>query len=260
MDKKVFICEDSIEGIFTSVYDAYSAVLRHEMEHTDVEIITGDIENYSMFCDYIEVPSSKEKSLKVSKSICEKMGYRTYESIFYAATCDDKDKATDIYMTIVKAFRLNDSYRIMDLWTDKNVLHISELYRKAKNEFGRWREFLQFRELENGILYSRIGPECDILPLLAPHFENRLPNEDFMIHDDIRDYFLVHEKGRKSVIVSGEALGDNREMLNKFSDNDIQICALFKEFTKTIAIKERTNLKLQQQLMPLRIQNYKIEF
>lgn len=260
MNKIIYICEDSIEGIFTAVYDAYSAVLKHETTHENIEIIAGEIENYSMFCEYKNVDTSKEKALKVSKTVCDKMGYRTYESLFYASTCDDAKKATSIYMTIVQAFMLRDSYKIMDLWTNDNVQHVLELYRKAKNEFERWREFLQFRELANGVLYSCIGPDCDILPLLAPHFENRLPNENFMIHDEIRDYFLVHEKGKKTVIVSGEYFNSNRNVFKEYSENDIIICELFREFTKTIAIKERTNLKLQQQLMPLRIQNYKIEF
>lgn len=260
MNKQVFVCEDSIEGIFTAVYDAYSGVCRNEYSHNDVEIISGEVSSFSLFTDYIDVTTSKEKADKVTRSICEKMGYHTYEAIFYSSTCSAENKATDIYFTIVEGFMLKNSFKIFDLWTNPHVANVLELYRKAKNEFGRWREFLQFRELENGILYSKIGPVCDILPLLGPHFENRIPNENFIIHDEIRDYFLIHEKGHKCVIVNGESFSNDRRFLNNYSENDQLICTLFREFVNTIAIKERVNPKLQQQLMPLRIQKYKIEF
>lgn len=260
MNKKIFVCEDTIEGIFTAVYDAYSAVIKHEFSHNDVEIIAGEITSFQLFADYIDVITNKEKASKVTKSICEKMGYCTYESLYFASTVDDDDKATDIYFTIVEGFNLKDSFKILDLWTNQHVSNVLALKRKASNEFCRWREFLQFRELENGILYSKIGPICNILPLLSSHFENRIPKENFIIHDEIRDLFLVHEASHKCVLVNGNSFIENREILEQTSDNDKIICALFKEFVETIAIKERINPKLQQQLMPLRIQKYKIEF
>lgn len=260
MNKKVFVCEDNIEGIFSAVYDAYSGVCRHEYSHDDVQIIAGEIESFQLFSEYIDVITDKEKVTKVTRSICEKMGYETYEALYYTSVCDAAGKATDIYFTIVEGYKLKNSFRILDLWTNNHVASVLELSRKARHEFYRWREFLQFRELKNGILYSKIGPVCDILPLLAPHFENRIPNENFVIHDEIRDYFLIHEKGHRCVVLNGSSISEDRSFLKEYSENDDMVCALFKEFVNTIAIKERINPKLQQQLMPLRIQKYKVEF
>lgn len=260
MNRKIYICENNIQGIFTAVYDAYAAVIKHLCAHEDIKIIPGEINSYEMFCDYINVESSKEKASKVTKTVCERMGYRTYEGLFYASTCDSDSKATSIYFTIVEGLKLKNGFKILDLWTNPYVVDVLELSRKASHECCRFKEFLEFRELESGILYSNIGPVCDILPLLAPHFENRLPNENFIIHDEIRDKFLIHEKQHKSVVVLGDSFSANREILSTYSDKDKLFCDLFKEFTTTIAIEGRINLKLQQQMMPLRIQKYKVEF
>ena len=258
--QNILICEDSIEGIFTAVYEAYSLVSHHKTTHNCIKISAGDICNYELFSEYIDIKTDYDKAAKVTKTICDKMGFEVYETLLYASTCEDSDKADAIYKTIYEGLRLKNGFKILHLWSNDYVTKVLELYRKARNEFGRWREFLEFRELNNGILYSKVGPVCNIISLLAPHFENRLPNENFMIHDDIRDLFLVHEARHKCVLVPGDSFMSDRKILESFSDNDLLMCELFNEFTHTIAIKERVNHKLQQQLMPLRIQKYKVEF
>lgn len=257
-NNRIYICSDSIEGIFTAVYDIYTHVAAKETTHDKCKIITGEIGNYELFSEYIDVVTDSEKALKVTKTICERFGFEAYETFLYAAACDDDRKATAIYKSIVTGFKLKDKFKLINMWTDPNVALVNELRRKAGNEFARWREFLQFKELNNKTLFSRIGPVCDILMLLAPHFANRLPNENFMIYDEIRDKYLVHEIGKPCVIVIGD--GQDPDEDNIRSSDDVVYEDLFKVFTSSIAIKERENHKLQQQLMPLRIQKYKIEF
>ena len=46
----VFVCEDSPEGIFTGVYDAWSSRLGHENVRLEVQ---GEY-NYSLFSEYRE--------------------------------------------------------------------------------------------------------------------------------------------------------------------------------------------------------------
>jgi len=257
-NNRIYVCDDNIEGIFTAIYEIYTNVAEGEITHAQCKIIAGEIGNLELFSDYVYVDTNPEKALKVTRTICDKFGFEAYESFLYAAACNDDRKATAIYKSIVTGFTLKDKYKLMNMWTDPNVSLVNELRRKAGNEFGRWREFLQFKELENGTLFSRIGPVCDILMLLAPHFSNRFPNENFMIYDEIRDKYLVHRKGEQCVIVIGDGINPDEDSLRSF--DDIKYGELFKVFTSTIAIKERDNHKLQQQLMPLRIQKYKIEF
>ena len=46
----VFICEDSLEGIFTGVYDACASRLGHR----NIRLATGEPENYELFSEYID--------------------------------------------------------------------------------------------------------------------------------------------------------------------------------------------------------------
>ena len=255
---KIYICSNNIEGIFTAIYDIFTAVSKHEVLHENCKVKAGEIGNFELFSDYIDVTTSHEKAMKVTRTICDTFGFEAYEYFLYAAACDDDRKASAIYKSILTGFKTKAGFRLINMWTDDNVATVNELARKAKNEFAAWREFLQFHELNNGVLFSRIGPTCDILMFLSSHFANRFPNEDFMIYDEFRDKYLVHEKQKDCVIVIGN--GENPNEQDLFSANDMQYTELFKVFTTSIAIKERENKSLQQQLMPLRIQRYKIEF
>lgn len=258
MNNRIYVCSDNIEGIFTAVYNIYTDVSEHKAVHDSCKIIAGEIGNFELFSEYVDVITDQEKALKVSKTVCERFGFETYEAFLYTASCNDERKATAIYKSMVDGFRSKAGFRLMTMWTNPNVALVNELWRKASNEFGRWREFLQFKELNNGVLFSRIGPVCDILMLLAPHFTNRFPNENFMIYDEFRDKYLVHNKGQECYVVAGNGANPDENKIR--SANDLHYENLFKVFTTSIAITERKNLKLQQQLMPLRIQNYKIEF
>lgn len=46
-----------------------------------------------------------------------------------------------------------------------------------------YEEFIRFRELENGILFSEITPKAQILTCVADHFEDRFPLENWIIYD-----------------------------------------------------------------------------
>ena len=108
------------------------------------------------------------------------------------------------------------------------------------------------------ILYAKIGPKCNIVSFLMPHFADRLPLENFIIYDEKRGLYGVHPKSKEWYLVSGqeEVLEDVIQM----SDKEEAYQELFTMFCHTIAIKERKNLKLQQQMLPLRFQEYMIEF
>lgn len=57
----------------------------------------------------------------------------------------------------------------------------------------RFTGFVRFKEV-NGILYSSIEPDFNIVGLLGNHFKSRLTNEYFIIHDTKRNIALVYNK------------------------------------------------------------------
>lgn len=141
---------------------------------------------------------------------------------------------------------------------DPYVHRVFELARFTANEAHFHVEFLRFRELENGILYAEIGPKNNIITFIMPHFADRLPLENFVIYDEIRNIYALHPAGGEWYLVYGE---EGRGMAEPcFSEGERQYSELFTHFFHTIAIKERRNNGLQMNMLPLRYRRYMTEF
>ena len=79
-----------------------------------------------------------------------------------------------------------------------------------------------------------------------------------MIYDDKHNIYGVHPAGKTWYTVSD--MEKRIEAMFEISDKEEQYQELFTMFCRTIAIKERANLKLQQQMLPLRFREYMVEF
>jgi probable DNA metabolism protein len=141
-----------------------------------------------------------------------------------------------------------------------HVMKVFELARASSNESHHLRGFIRFRELENGILYAQIAPKNNVLTLVTPHFADRMPGENFVIHDEARQLFALHPSGKEWYTVSeDEGLQfDSKAIVDSASEKHYR--ELFVAFFHTIAIGDRQNLKLQQKNLPLRFREYMTEW
>lgn len=252
-EKTIFLCEDSVDGIFTGVYDAWDSRLGHD--HVKLAL-KGDT-NYELFACYREVETDKEKAGKVANTLRKRLGSEDYAHIYYAALSRDAEKAACIYRTVVAGLAGGRRGAVMHRLQNPDVCRVFEMSRKTGNEAHRYYQFLRFRELESGVLFSEIKPENDILPLIGGHFSERFPGENFLVYDRTHHMFLVHEAYKSWALVTGEEL--NRDAVEKLSENEAQFAALWKGFCRSIAIMERKNLKLQQQFLPLKFRAFMTE-
>lgn len=102
-----------------------------------------------------------------------------------------------------------------------------------------------------------IAPQAQVLALIGEHFADRFPMEHFMIYDKTHQAMLVHEAGKEWVIWEHIEAFDETKL--KLSDNEKKMSQGWQIFFDTIAIQERKNEKLQQQLLPLKYRPYQTE-
>lgn len=251
---KILTCEDSIDGIFTAVYDIWA----FKYPHGDVKIQTTQELNIELFAEYISIATDLEKSIKVTRTIYSRFGEDAYSSICQAALSNSIEKADAIYQVIRLGLRLKESPSIMNYLSNPAVCTIFQLCRQTANEAHHHLGFIRFSELANGILLSRISPKNNILTIIAPHFSDRLPMENWVIYDEGRNLALVHKAQENPVLVYSESLEASIE--NQLSSNEIEFQALWKVFFKSIAIKERINPNLQLHNLPKRFRGNITEF
>lgn len=258
--KTVYVCTDSVTGIFSAVYDAW----KEQKEEDGCGIALKGFEQPELFSDYVEVEETEEKAVAVEKMIRKHMGILAYHDIYQAALSADAGKGDAVLGTMLAAKKLKDSKKIMEHLSHPKVEKVFELSRRVGNESHFLVEFIRFRELKSGILYAPITPKCHVLTCVAPHFADRLPLENWMIHDKTHRAFAVHEARKKWVLVQ-EAYGEGQggefeEKFKQMSDKEMEYERLFKSFCKTIAIKERENPVCQRGHLPLWYRPNMVEF
>ena len=248
---KIYHCEDSLEGIFTAIYNTYE-------DHSPVrDTMVTTIEENLLFSESVEVVPDPEKTIKVIRTLKRRFGESDYETLCLALASPKPEKAQAVYRTIAKGLAEKCAAgHLMDALADTYVNQTFGLARAAGNEYHHLKGFVRFEELENTILYSKIAPKNNILTFLMVHFADRFPMEDFLLFDAGRYLFGVHPAGRPWYTLQGK---DTWERVQS-KTAELHYRELFRSFCHTIAIKERENRELQRNMLPLRFQEYMVEF
>lgn len=255
----IFQCEDSIDGIFTGIYDAWAS----HYGHKNIQLSSDNSGNLMLFSEYIPVIPDCDKSRKVSRTLITRFGTDFYETICKCAMADSHcrkltmDKANAIYQTIVMALALPEGAKVLEYLGEPCISCIFELCRQTANEGHHLLEFLRFSELKSGILFAQIHAKNDVLPILATHFTDRLPLENFIIYDATHQMAVVHKASKDYLIVDASSL--NLDLTKEYSAEEEGFRKLWCTFFDSIAIEARKNPKLQSQNIPKRFWDDTVE-
>lgn len=200
---KMLICDDTMEGIFTAVYDGW----RWGNRGFSVGIAVREPDYPELFTENLEIISDSVKAFKVARTIKNRLGGQVYEAVCYAAASVHPEKGTAIF-------------------------------------------YLLRRALEKGRIDTRV------LELLAPHFSDRFPNENWMIYDKKRQKVLAHEQGGECTVYIQAVL--NTQETDPVQSDEYE--NLWKAFCSHITIPERKNPGLQRQFVPLKFRSNMPEF
>lgn len=254
---KIFQCEDNVDGIFTGVYDAWDS----RLGHSNVALRVDANLNLELFAEYQEVQTDPQKAEKVARSIRRKMGEDAYQTIYQAALSCYPEKADCIYRVVVKGMSSCVSpYEARNvIWNlqDPNVSRLFELSRMTGREAHRYIEFVRFRELESGVLFSEIQTENYVLPLIGDHFADRFPNENFMIYDNTHNDCLIHGEQRSWFILRDTQ--PDKAAGRRLSVREAEMQRLWRGFCTSISIEARENRRLQMQFWPLKFRKWMTE-
>lgn len=246
----VFTCRDHFDDMMTCIYDAWSS----RLGHSNVRLKADPVGNLELFCEYRRTEADPAKTSSVIRTICQKISFRAYIMVYRAALSDQPDKLDAIYRFLTMGFYYGPS--IIHRLQESAVMRLSELDRKVGNEAHYFQEFVRFSSMSHNTLISHITPKSNVLTLIAPHFSDRMPSENWMIIDDDRKLAIVHP-------------ADTDYYLTPLTDQDIFLLSqtaddpfvdLWKEFFKTIDIKERGNPRCQRNMLPLWYRKNMTEF
>ena len=125
--------------------------------------------------------------------------------------------------------------------------------RRVTGEIHRLTGLLRFRSLADGSLYGPVAPDANTVVCLAGHFQARLPNERWLIHDTRRG-LAVWWDGRR--LDTGELAAG---AVPPVTAAEAAVQEWWRDYFAAVAIPERRNPALQRRCMPRRYWRWLVE-
>lgn len=242
---KNYVYDGSFEGLLTSIHFAY-----YNRENPN-DIVTKNSIKENFLIENIYIETDKEKSKKVYKAIENKISKETLRRVFYCYLSEIPGNGILILKYLRLGFRIGAEINL-NLANDI-VREVENISKKVSRERHRFLGLVRFKEIQRSILYSSIEPDHNIVVLLAPHFERRMNNEYWVIHDVKRGIGVFYNK--EEWLVKDVEIDDSliiKEEEERYQD-------LWKTYFNAIAIENKINPKLQKNNMPMRYWKHLVE-
>jgi probable DNA metabolism protein len=190
-----------------------------------------------------QVKTEREKAGELRQRIISKISHEALRHVYYVFLSEALDKELLAYEYIIRGFRIGA--QVDDHLGDALVVRVLELSGKVGAEAHRLKGLLRFGADGQGGLYAKVDSDHRVLPLLASCFMRRLAGRRWKIHDARRGLVAVSDGSAWRIRPEGECA-----LPAASAEEPAQ--ALWKEYFRTIAIKERHNPRLQRRCMPRR--------
>ncbi len=239
--------------IYDETFEGLLTVLKELFEGKGEE---GDIlaaKNCRPVLFYVDrqVETDFLKAELMLKEIKDQISPAALRHVFYTYLSEKKEAGNLIYRYLKKGFR--QGRRIDFNVADADVAAVHALSLRVGREKHRLLGLARFRLLKGDIYYAPLEPDHDVVVLLAPHFQRRMPGENWIIHDLKREKAALYNK--KEWLITALRAGMKPEKAAE--EKKFQL--LWKKYFSAIAVKERKNPRLQASFMPKKYWRYLVE-
>ena len=248
---KIFTCEPTLEAMLTCIHVAWSSRLGHK----NIGLMLEPIYQYTLFDEYIHVDPDEKKVNSIIDAVNLKISPYFFTQMAYSSMAYEPDILENIYHCMILGFHLGP--RVLEMVQYEDIMQNQLIRTRLGREINRFQEVLRFHKLGE-IYIAHFEPKSRICAALGPIFEDRLPSEHWMIVDDLHREAVIHVKDQPFYLqkLTEEEV---RRLLESDSVND-EYTRMWKTFFNSVAIKERTNKKLQQSLFPAWARKHAAEF
>ncbi|MCK8061448.1 MULTISPECIES: TIGR03915 family putative DNA repair protein [unclassified Fusibacter] len=229
----ILIYDDTIEGLMTALYWSYHYKTHEICSMSSYEPKLLDVPEYMVTDTHL--------ASKMMGRIRNRFGERTAEKILYAFLSDQGDVGKIIRVFLDYAVTVTGA---IEDYSHDCVYPLLALSRAVERESHLVVGLLRFEHLKSDVYYAAFEPTYDILSVLTPHFEKRLSDQVWVIHDVKRGkavFYDTHESWTAPL---------DKQMALALHENEEAFQNLWKKYYEHIGIKERRNPKLRMNFMP----------
>lgn len=232
----VFLFDATFEGLLTAVYEGYYGPRRPD------RIETPDHRQEGLLDEVVWIETDAGKAGRVHQAIVTRLSEEIRQHVLCAWLSEDASAGTVIYAFLRHAFKAGPA--AIGHESHPAVHPLLCLSRAVTRESHRLLGLTRFMKLESGIYYSRLEPDHNVLMLLASHFEERLGDQLWVIHDVRRSIAAFYDKAAWHIAEVPPAAG------LKLHAEELRMQGFWQEYFRRIAIEARRKPALQRQMMP----------
>ena len=252
----VYRYDGSFEGFLCCIYDRYTRrepVLEIWLEGEGALSLypTREVETVATHAD------------RVYASLPGKLGGQGLELLKTVFLSHEAGRETDMLRFVELGYAHGPA--VAGMLAHPAVNHLHRLWKNVTNEAHRYKQFLRFEEVlaqesettlpmlpgaaegyqPRGLLVGTIQPQNHVLPLIAPHFCDRYPQERMLIHDVTHGQAMLYQPYQVELLTL-ETLPEGLAGENGLYQQ------LWKNYCRTTAIMARANPRCQMGMMPKR--------
>lgn len=232
-----YLYDGTFEGFLTCVYHHYATEPASGIFHKDTY-------QPSLLTESKEVLSEEAFANRVYRGIKKNISSFDLERIYKVFLSSSPEKENLLLRYLQLGFQMGGE--ISRLHGNPIVFDVQKVDRQVGFEVHRYKGLIRFTVLANGVMYSDVEPDHDVLELLADHFTVRFRDDPFIIHDKKRNKAMIAAGGQWYICEFNETSLPNQ------AKEELDYQRLWRNYFDTIAIKERTNKKCQKNFMPVR--------
>jgi probable DNA metabolism protein len=244
--------DGSFEGFLCAVFDVYE----YKME--DAEICLAQEANGNIFEKMHAARMNPEHSARVWKGLRQKLSPDGLQQV-YRAFLSGLPGMENILLRYIQ-YVFSSKVSVEQDFSNPHVLEVHQTAKKVWREKHRMEAFVRFSKTADGLFYSVIEPEHDVLPLISRHFEQRYADQPWLIYDARRRYgihYNLEQVSEVSLTFSDSVTGSGISTVYDESEDIYQ--QLWKQYFKSVNIPARKNTRLHLQHMPKRYWKYLVE-
>ncbi len=249
----VFHYDKTFEGLLTAVFDAYN-----RKTFPDKLLVTGDIE--PLFIEEsFTVVTDTDKSDRVYRALKKKIMPVTFNMLTAVWLSETENCDELLFRYIRKTFDSKVSIEMN--FTDVDVLQMRNLAKKVNTERHRLIEFVRFQKTADDIFFAPVSPDHNCLPLVIQHFTHRFADQKWIIYDTKRNYGFYYnlKTANEMTLENAGMFPDGKIDRELMAEDEQKFQKLWKQYFKSVTIRERINLKLHRQHLPKRYWKYLTE-
>ena len=250
MTTTAFEYDGTFEGLLTAVFDAYA-------RKTFPDVLLKSGATAPLFTEVVHtVVSDAEHSNRVLTALERKLPKYGCNMLLYVWLSETKGCDELLFRYVRKIF--DSKIPPTTNFADDDVLAIRKLARKVSHEALYLKQFARFGKTSDNIFFAPLSPLYNALPLTVDHFVDRFADQQWIVYDTRRKYGYYYDLHRASEISFTD---DSPPYLDEsvLAEDEKLFRNLWREYFKSLAIKERINPRLQRQHMPRRFWKYLTE-